>query len=209
MNQLVTMVMVLFIGVIGIGIVLSIGNPVIKSTIAGGGIDEAKDIFNMIDNAIMQVSEEGTGSSRIVSFYTNNDGFESFPDEDAFQFDILGNFVDYGSRSRYGNVMVFAGDEADCSVNASDIIMENNKILVKLDNSGNILLIRNKIANEDVPILDNTVYVSGRALVANSAELIAQGKSLPLCKTIVNAGSYKIAYILYTGADFLVIDIVK
>ncbi|MAH42381.1 hypothetical protein CL614_01500 [archaeon] len=221
MNQLITMVMVLFIGVIGIGTVLSIGNPAIKTSVAGGSVDEAKNILGIIDNAIMQVSEEGKDSSRLVSFYSNVDGFETLPNENAIQFDVLGNFMDYGSRN-IGRTMVIAGDEVDCSVSDGNIIMENDKIMIGFkisdgvrDISEDILFVKNKILNITVPVLGLDIDMSGTDVTVGTGkiELLATGKSLPLCKTVssIDTGdmSYKVVYTLYTGADFVVVDVIQ
>ncbi len=227
MNQLITMVMVLFIGVIGIGIVLSIGNPTIKTFVAGGSVDEAKNILGIIDNAIMQVSEEGADSSRLVSFYSNVDGFETLPDENAIQFDVLGNFMDYGSRN-IGRTMVIAGDEVDCYISdvngddIDDIVMENDKIMIGFkisdgvrDISEDILFVKNKLLNITVHVLGLKIDMSGTDVNSGTGkiELLTTGKSLPLCKTVssIDTGdiSYSVIYTLYTGADFIVVDVIQ
>lgn len=225
MDQLITTVMVLFIGVIGIGVALSVGTPIITKTISGNSIDDAKSVLGMIDNAVLQVAEEGNGSTRTVSFYSTSDGYTTIPEEDAISINVLGNFMDYGTRSLTGDMMTVAGDECDCYLKDAnndgkkEIVMENDRIIVLMQNvsgsinaSRNVLAITNKITNVTIPMAANTVAISGRDVSIGTGymQLIAEGISRPLCKTAVfvtsQGISYKIIYTLYTGADFVDID---
>ncbi|MFH1420804.1 MAG: hypothetical protein ABIG30_02445 [Candidatus Aenigmatarchaeota archaeon] len=219
MNHLLSFVLLMFIGIVSIGIVLQVGNPLITNTITASGLENAEKLLERIDNAILAVAAEGNGSSRAIVFTANADGYETLPEEDALQFYVIGNYLEYDSRAFHRNLVLYGSSNAQCYSTADELIMENNHLRVAMRNAEGtvdtenlIILLNEKTNNQTVRMLDSPVFVNGEKLAGSGfVELQSQGKSLPRCRVVayvsMNGIEHTVYYTLYSGADFLVVDV--
>lgn len=226
MNPILSMVALLLIAVIGFTIVLGIGIPIIDASKELTTFKDAESIAKLIDNTIINVVAEGNGAVRVLDFTSSE--FISIPNEDALEFKMTTGteLLEYLTRRFVGNIVYISGSDVSCSDSGQNFTIENNRISAvfqkitktspysNIDTARNVLSIKEKssettvsIANSSIVIDDNQSSSTGNGY----SELLRSGTSLPECTVhfFINSTSsdYDIFYTLYSGADFLVVDI--
>src|SRR3990167_2909743 len=129
METLVSMSLVFLISITAIGVVISIGMPVINSASESTEIKNAQDDIKFIDNYIRSVAAEGAGAMRVYKF-SSPKSFESVPGDDAVQYskEIKTGFVQYLTRTVSGNFLYTSGDNVDCADDGAYFFVGNDKI---------------------------------------------------------------------------------
>ena len=122
-------------------------------------------------------------------------------------------------------MMYISGNDVDCYENGN-ITMENSYLkavfqrvdqsspLSSINTANNILALEEKTYNTYIYPENTSILIDddpSTAYGTGYSELSGSGKGLPVCQVhfYVNssATSYDVYYILYAGADFLVIDV--
>lgn len=230
MDSIISVVVLLVIVVIAIGIALSIGKPVIDSTIKTSDIKNAEDDIHTIDNYIRTVAREGRDSVRIFKFSSPKD-FKSIPGEDAIQFSTQSpvQLVEYLTRTISGDLLYVSGNNVNCQQvdgdgdGTIDLVAENDKIkaVFRKVPSGalrtHLLITRitDKTNNVTAYIGNSSILINDDASTSTGTsgytEISNGGLNLPLCQihAFVNSTTldYDIYYKLYAGADFIVMEV--
>lgn len=222
MDNMVEYIMVIAIVIIGVGMVLVIGTPVVDKVKGNLEFRNSEDFFLTLDKAVNEVSNEGEGSSRIIK--SSSGDFRVSEKEDLIEFYQRTSVFDYLTRKLSGNAVFIAGADTKCyekdmnNDGIVDLVMENSyltAVLSKINGtystSGNVLLMRN--GNSTVIPVDSSVVVDGNPSTSAGtgySYLERIGNELPKCRARFFMNStidYDIYYTLYSGADFLVVDV--
>ncbi len=226
MNPIMSMAILMFIAVVAFAIVLGIGVPIIDASKQQATFKDAETAARLIDNAISQVALEGKGTVRVIEFTPPE--FASLPEEDALEFKMTSGIelLEHLTRRFVGNIVYISGSDVSCSDNDHNMTIENNRILTvfqkipktspysNIDTARNILSVKEKGSGTTVSITNSSIVVDDNQSSASGngySELLRSGSSLPACTVhfFINSTSsdYDIYYTLYSGADFLVVDV--
>ena len=225
MNSLISLVILLLIAIIGFTIVLGVGIPAVDATKDQSTFRDAEASAKLLDNAIRGVAADGKGAVRVLNLKQE---FVSIPEEDALEFSMTAGIelIEHRTRRIAGGIAYISGNDVSCSESGQNMTMENALIAVNfqrvvkttpyanIDTAGNILSMREKasgitvnIANSSIVVDDNQSSASGNGY----SEILRTGVGLPVCTAhfYINSTSadYDIFYMLYSGADFLVMDV--
>lgn len=219
--NLISFVFLFAIVITAMVLVLSVGIPLIDSLTEKAVFDEAKNTLKLIDNAIRNLKQ---GSSRLLKFNSPAE-FEVIAEEDSIQFKTTSSIVmEYFSRKLDGNLIQISGADVDC-YDDGNLTLENSFIkisfqkipktdpLSNLDTRDNIRLTEEKTYNTVIyPVSSSIIIDDDPASSSGSgySEISKSGYDLPSCQVhfhVNSTVSYDIYYILYAGADFVVIDI--
>ena len=223
--HLLSLVFLIAIFIAAVALVLSVGMPVVDLSINSVKFDEGIRTMRLIDNYIKEVNNEGKGAERILK--TSSPGeFIVNPDDDSIQFGLESSveLMEYFSRKLEGDLLYISGSDVDC-YDDGNLTLENSFIkasfqkvsesdpLADIDTNDNIQLIEEKTyntiiypVNSSITIDDDPASSSGKGY----SKILKSGYNLPQCRIhfFVNSTvSYDIFYTLYSGADFLVIDV--
>ena len=223
--NLISLVFLIAIFIVAVALVLSVGMPVVDLSINSVKFDEGIRTMRLIDNYIKEVNNEGKGAERILK--TSSPGeFVVNPDDDSIRFGLESSaeLMEYFSRKLEGDLLYISGSDVDC-YDDGNLTLENSFIkasfqkvsesdpLADIDTKDNIQLIEEKTyntviypVNSSITIDDDPASSSGNGY----SEILKSGYNLPQCRVhfFVNSTvSYDIFYTLYSGADFLVIDV--
>ena len=226
MNPILSLVLVMVMVLTAIAMVLTVGIPLIDTTVNTENVKQAENTLKFLDNYIQDVASEGKGAKRVLKFSSPGE-FLVIPQEEAIQFEIDSGIeiFEYMSRKIVENLVYISGNDVDC-YEGNNITMENSFLKVvfqkvnqttplsSINTENNILMLNEKTHNTLIypentsVIIDNdpsTAYGTGYS------EILKSGYDMPVCYThfFVNSSQkiYDIYYILYAGADFLVADI--
>lgn len=229
MNTIVSVIVLLVIAVIAISLVLTIGRPIIDSTVKTTDIKGAEDDLRFIDDYIRTVAREGNNSVRIFKF-SSPKAFQSIPGENAIQFstDSRVALVDYLTRSFSGNYVYISGANVNCQSKDGDgdgvvdLVAENDKIKTvfkkistnsSIDTAQIIMQITDKSNNVTTFVGNSSIIIDENPATSNGTgytEISHSGVNLPLCQVhaFVNSTfAYDAYYKLYAGADFLIVEV--
>ncbi len=226
MEDMVSIALLFLIVIITVGIVIGISNPIIQTTIKSSDVSSAENDLNFINNYIRTVANEGEGSTRAFNFNSPKT-FSSIPGEDAVQFLVeKTSFIDYLTRSVSGNLIYVAGSNVNCQEtdgngdNETDLVAENDKIKVSfrkvngnIDTTNLLLEALQKTNGEKIYVGNFSVIInddSSSAKGTGYTEISNSGKNLPLCQIHAYVNStvdYDVYYKLYSGADFIVVEV--
>lgn len=219
MNPLISLAFLTFIVMVGFAVILSVGQPVIEKVTDSEKVRVVENIMRLIDNSISYVAEEGIGSSRLIKFYSPG-AIQSIPEENAIQFRAESAIIEYFSRRVVGSLVYISGNDVSCRT-GSDLTMENSYISIvfqKIENStinteDNILMIREKSSGIAIYPTNSSVVIDDDPRTAHGtgySEILRAGDKLPSCQVhfFVNSTvSYDIYYTLYSGADFIEVEV--
>ena len=223
--NLLSLIFVIAIFIATTALVLSIGMPVVDLSINSVKFDEAIRTMKMLDNYIKEVSSEGAAAERVLKVSSPGE-FIVNPEEDSVQFSLESSaeLMEYFSRKSEGNLIYISGSDVNCYVD-ENLILENSFIktlfqniprtepLSVLNTKDNIQMIEERTYNTIIYPEDSSVVIDDNPASSSGSgysEILKKGYSLPSCSVhfFVNSTvSYDIFYTLYSGADFLVIDV--
>ncbi len=227
MNTMLSVAILLLIVLVAAGLVLTIGNPIIDMTLRTADIKDAEDDMHVIDNYIRTVAREGKDAVRVFKF-SSPKSFESMPGEDAIQFSAESiQLFDYLTRSFSGNFVYVSGANVQCQEKdgngdgVTDLVAENDKIkaVFKKVSSGAIYTdsilqqIIEKTNNVNISVGNSSVVINEDASTSSGegyTEISQSGVNLPLCQVhafINTTLDYDVYYKLYSGADFLAVEV--
>ncbi len=224
-EQIISVMIIVAVVIIAITLVFAVGRPVIEKAAISSKISEAEFALKTIENSINEVVSEGIGSSRAFIVKFPGDA-RIMGSEDAAQFSIESPVpvFDYLSRSFVTeNIARISESGVLCSY-GGNIIMENQFVRVELqyvpeaqplseiNTKNNIKSITLKDEGETIYPVDSSVYIDiypETSAGTGYSELLAGGKQ-PVCTAhffIDSAIDYDIYYKLYSGADFVVVEV--
>lgn len=212
--------------VIGISMVLGIGNPLISAALDTTKINEAESAMKFLEHYTNEVASEGIGAAREADLVLPGE-FEIIPEEDSIEYEIItpAKVIDHLTRKVEGNLVYISGSDVDCddtinlTMSNSFINITLNKITKTIPHSAintqdNIISVIEKTHNTTAELLNSSIVINDNTTSSNGtgySEISRTGKQLPVCQAhfFVNSSyaSYDVYYILYAGADFVVIDI--
>ncbi len=221
MNYIVALVIVILIGVISISLVLNIGVPVLQVSQDANRFQEYEKNMRFLNNLIQDIAQEGVGASRVYRFDVENEDIEIMSDSNSIQLKFVSdaNIQEYLSRKISGNLFLISGNDVSCKTD-SNISMENGFLKIELqkvsgivNTSRNILSMTEKLSNKNMQINDSSIIINddpSTSAGTGFSKLLRTGNGLPLCTTqfYVNSSvQYDIFYTLFSGADFVVVEI--
>lgn len=219
MNPLISTAILVLIVVVGIGITLMTGEPIVEDTLVIRKIKSADELLSLIDKTIKEVSRL-TGSVKMFEFYSEVSGFETVPEEDAIQFEIEtgSRIFEPFSRSLKNNKIYISGNDVKCSSTNESIILENTYLIVTFKSINGSLNTSEIIQSLKEKSTSSTIYPTLTFIIDNNSstgtgytELLKSGENLPVCTVhahVEATTTYDIYFKLYSYADFLVIDVV-
>ena len=217
----ISWVIILVVVVIGIGLVLSSGIPIIEESKDVVSLSEAEQFFTQLDSSITEVSQEGIGSSRLLRVPS---GDYTLIDR-GVEFRALGSSFEPLSRRFIGNFAIFGGSDVTCAEEAfegtSAYRLENTFLRAYLkvasgtvDTAENIMSIRSKAGNFTITPTDSSIMIDSNPATSSGdgfSELTRQGSGLPQCRVHYEVNSttvsYDIFYTLHSGADFIQVEV--
>ena len=220
MNPLISTAIVALIIIGSVGLVLSIGQPVIDKSLDVRRFKSADDLLSSLDKQIEIVSLY-PNSTKIASFYSETDGFETIPEEDAIQFSILTSVRPMQPFSRFlkQNKIYISGNDVSCSDNGS-LVMYNTylkavfkKINGTIDSKDLIDYLTEKLTNTEISISNSSIVINNDTESSHGTgytEILKTGTNLPVCTVhafINSTYDYDVYFRLYSYSDFLVVDV--
>lgn len=222
-EEIIGTMIIVAVVIITIAAVFVLGKPIIENAGIGAKLDEAESALKTIENNVYEVVDEGPGSSRV---FTVNVPGEITKKENTLQFQIKSPkpVFDYFSRSFVtDSITRISENDARCYA-AENIVMENSRIRVELqrvvktnplqeiNTKNNIASILQKDSGSIIRPSDTSIFID--ALVETRSgngysELMAEGPQ-PVCIAhffVDSSLDYDIYYKLYSGADFLVVEV--
>ncbi|MBI4895834.1 MAG: hypothetical protein HY831_05055 [Candidatus Aenigmarchaeota archaeon] len=222
MDNMVEYIMVIAIVIIGVGMVLVIGTPVVDKVKGNLEFRDSEDFLLTLDKTVKEVSNEGEGSSRIIK--SSGGDFRINEKENLIEFYQRTSVFDYLTRKLNGNVIFIAGTDSKCyekdmnNDGIIDLVMENSYLTVVLskvngtyNTAGNIIVMKNQ--NSSITPVDSSIIIDGNPSTSSGtgfSYLERVGNEIPKCRARFFMNStidYDIYYTLYSGADFLVVDV--
>jgi len=225
LNVLISWVLVVIIVIAGIGIVMLATSETLEQAQAAAALTQAEQTMMQLSNAIASVSREGIGSSRIVQIPGMAGTWQLVAEENLIEFRLSSSPLEPLVRRIDGDMVYISGFDANCSLgdyNGNDAwIMENGYLKVYLqkingtsNTANNILALQSKVTGKTIVPTDSSILIDNNPDTSEGAGYSEMRTgTLPRCKAhfFVNATAagitYDIFYILYSGADFLVIEV--
>jgi hypothetical protein len=234
MNFVLSMALVTAIAVLAIGMVFIIFSPMVLTMSSTTEINDAQTLMTSIDKTVQEVARGGSGTSNVFKF-SNSPKMVLSADEDAIKYskDTDSSIFEYFMRKVTDKITFITGSDVSCyesDINedgSTDLVLENTYIqfvlqkvaltnpMSNIDTNGNIIIIKEKTndyiiypSNSSVVIDENVDTSRGTGY----SQILRQGNSMPVCSArfYVNsvAGiSYDVYYKLYSGTDFIVVDV--
>jgi len=234
MNTIVSFTILVAVVIAVIGIVASIVFPMINTMTVSSEIDEAIVEMKNLDRLIREVIREGTDSSRMFMF-TGPQKIDVLKEEDAIQYqkNVDSDLFEYFSRTMTKDMIFIAGADVNCyeedtdGNGNTDLVLENTFVkfafqripiaspLSSINTTGNIVQIEEKTRSTVINPTNSSIILDNDQTTATGtgySEILRTGRNQPECTVhfYVNSDQgtdYDIYYKLYTGADFLVIDV--
>lgn len=188
---------------------------------------EVLDIISLIDSSIKDVVLEGNGSVRYLDISIPDGFFEVSPNEDLIEYRLKGPVIfEYLSRKKSGNIYSISGGDVECFESGNYIIMKNSFIEVNftkfgskenhitVDTSKIINWIKTINANSKIEFVNTSITIDDDATTrigTGYVTLLKERDDGPLCivEAFLNTTpSYKVRYILFSGADFMLIKVI-
>jgi hypothetical protein len=199
--------------------------PMLEQAQSAASLSQAEQVFAQLGSTIQTVSHEGIGSSRLIQIPSTQGTWQLIPEEDMIEFRIPTSPLEPLVRRIRDNMIYISGFDANCSLGAyggtTAWIMENSylkiylqKVNTTVNTASNILALQSKVTNKTIVPTDSSIQIDSSATTSSGtgfSEMITG--SLPKCRAhfFVNATAagmtYDIFYTLYSGADFLVVEV--
>ena len=211
------MSLVFLISIAAIGVVVSIGMPVISSASESTEIKNAQDDMKFVDDYIRSVAAEGRDAVRIYKF-SSPKSFQTLPGDDVVQYskEVKTSFVQYLTRTITGDLLSMSGNNVNCADDGTYYVLENDKLAAyfrkingTIDTADIIYKIVQKTNNATVFVGNSSILVDGSSAGVGYTQ-ISSGLRLPACQlhaAVNSTVNYDVYYRLYAGADFLVVDV--
>ncbi len=222
MDNMVEYIMVIAIVIIGVGMVLVIGTPVIDKVKGNLEFRDSEDFLITLDKTIKEVGDEGEGSSRIIK--SSPGDFRISEKENLIEFYQRTSVFDYLTRKLSGNIIFIAGSDSKCyeqdmnNDGTIDLVMENSYLTIVLakvngtyNTAGSVIMVKNK--DSTITPMDSSITIDGNPSTSAGvgySYLEKLGNELPKCRAKFFMNStidYDIYYTLYSGADFVSVDV--
>ncbi|MFH0836606.1 MAG: hypothetical protein V1870_00595 [Candidatus Aenigmatarchaeota archaeon] len=222
MNPMISYIMIVAIIILGVGLVLLSGMPVVDKLKSNAEFQEAERFMQTLDNAVKDVVREGEGSARIVR--SGSGDYVVDARSDTIEFSQRTDIFDYLTRRMENNIVMMSGTDCSCyeqDVNSDgkvEMIMENSYLKTAFrkadgsyDTKDNIVFISTN--NKAIYPSDSSIIVDnnpGTSMGIGTSNLDKIGTDLPKCTIhyVMNSTmNYDIYYTLYSGADFVTVEV--
>ena len=221
-----SIIFLILIIVVGITMVLGIGNPLINAALDTTKVNEAESAMKFLEHYTNEVASEGIGAAREAELVLPGE-FEVIPEEDSIEYEIItpARVIDHFTRKVEGNLIYISGSDVDCD-DTINLTMSNSFINITLNKitkttphstintQDNIISVIEKTHNTTAGLSNSSIIINDNLTSSYGtgySEISRTGKQLPVCQAhffiISSYANYDVYYILYAGADFVVIDI--
>lgn len=222
LNVLISWTLVLVLVIAGIGIVMLASSPLLEQAEAASALTQAEQSMTQLSNAIKSVSREGIGSSRLIEVPSLSGTWHLVPEEDMIEFRLATSPLEPLIRRLRDDLVYISGFDANCSLgtygSSPAWILENSymraylqKVNGSVDTSKDILALQSKVTNVTIVPADSSIRIDDDAATSSGTGFSEMSTgALPKCRAhfFVNGSvSYDIFYTLYSGADFLVVEV--
>ena len=217
---------IILIVFIAIALVLSFSTSVVELSEDTTSLKQIESGLRRLDSFITETAKEGTGATRTARLdFTGN--ILAIPEEDTFQYETTtaSPIIESFSRILSGNIITVSGNDVSCR-KQTNLVMENTFLraefqnierttpMSSIDTTNNIKFLKEKTLNTQITLLNSSIVIDENASTSAGtgySEILVQGTSLPACTVhfFINSSAavYDAYYILYAGADFLVMDV--
>ncbi|MFH0949176.1 MAG: hypothetical protein V1802_01685 [Candidatus Aenigmatarchaeota archaeon] len=217
MKPILSLLFVLVMVVLAITLVMALGLPLIESEKENAKFRATADAFRALDEKISEVAIEPEGSSRVIRLYFSNDVTINNDIKSEFH---IGSIMNYLSRKVMGNVEQISGEVA-CSVD-SNIVMENSYLkavfqridktepLSDINTKNTIISLTEKFSDKEIIPEDTSIVIDDIAKSSYGkgyTELLSSGPVCTVRMHVESSVAYDVYYKLYSGADFLTIEV--
>lgn len=213
MNVMVSWVIVVMLIIGGVAFILAATAPVIEQTKTSVSAAEAENIMRQLKNSINDVSNEGLGSSRITNVPSGDWSLK----QGIIQFSAGSAPFEPLSRIIKNGIETLSGADVNCKENINSYTMENSYIRIEMqkaagaiDTKNNILEIESKATGKLINPADSSIIIDDDAATSKgpaTSELISTSHKCVVHYFIDSALDYDIYYTLYSGGDFVSIDV--
>lgn len=228
MNPLFSLILMTLVILTAIGMVISIGNPIVERNKLSSSVKEAEMAVEKISNCIADVVSEGNGSSRKFDTGSFGGEFEMRDYENSITYSIRGpRIFDYFSRTYRNGYYMISGSDVDCYEAGSLLVMENSRIAFYfrmsgspsapsyIDTSTHLNRTVQKDYGQDIYFTNSTIMIDDMLLSSNGtgySELMNPGEGLPVCVFHMRIEpssypAYDVYYTLFAGADYALMEV--
>lgn len=212
MNISLSWSLVVFITIIVLFMVIVTLTPVINHTLYFKKFDKTREVFQKIENIISEIENNST---RIIIFQLPY-ALEIYGNGD---FMYLETDVNLQTKNE-NNIFYVSGNNVRCYETNDKIVMENELLRIEfrkqinIINTSNLLsLIKDKRTNMEIKFDTSKITIDGieNTSFGSGYYELSKGEALPLCVFKVHIEgqiSYDIYYKLFSGMDFLDIEVV-
>ena len=139
-SPLLSGVMYLAIVTVSLGVVMQIGMPAIEKMEDNSAIEQAKNTLIAIDKVIMEIAEQGKGSTRVLpiqikkgKLYIDNES-----DRIYYVIETESEIISPRTKTQIGNLYISSNANVDVTDNTTHFIMENEHEKIVFEKLGNI-----------------------------------------------------------------------
>lgn len=228
MNPLFSLILMTLIILTAMGMVISIGTPIIERNKLSSSFNEAEMAMEKINHCIDHVISEGNGSSRKFDTGSFGGEFEMRDYENSITYSIRGpRIFEYLSRAYRNGYYVISGNDVDCYESGSLLVMENSRIAFyfrlvgspSLPSSIDTSVHLNKTVQKDygteLYFMSSTIMIDDMLSSSNGtgySELMNPGEKMPACVFHMHIEpssypAYEVYYILFAGADYAIMEV--
>ncbi|MEM7813716.1 MAG: hypothetical protein QW548_02330 [Candidatus Aenigmatarchaeota archaeon] len=224
-SVIISWLLVAMLVISGIGIVMLATSPMRAQAEAASALSQAEQALERLDAAILSVSREGIGASRIVALPALPGMWQLIQEDDTIEFRLPLSILEPLVRRIRDDMVYISGFDANCSLGSyagvPALVMENSYLKAYLqrvngtiDTSQNVLALHSKVTNMTIAPADSSIEINGDPLTSSGTGFseMRTGVGMPKCRAhfFVDSAaglSYDIFYTLYSGADFLVVEV--
>lgn len=228
--EIIGFVFVTLLTVVGITVVLTIGVPLLEEARERGIIGEARHNMEVVDNLVLAVAAEGTGTLRTAQINVNGGTYRVEADSGSFSFELplKTAALPRGTFGKEGSLTTVIGGSASATQNASYLKLENEILevvfgrvgsessFIAMNTSTLIKTIRSK-ADAQVTVSPSDMRVNLNGLTDTAwglgySKLVFEGENMPGAGVLAHVRStqgaeYEILYTLPASSDFLLVEV--
>lgn len=126
-SVLISYVLIVAIVISGIGLVLSVGTPVLEQSKDTAAIEQARETLIEMDNEIRSVASQGPGSTTGFRFSQQRGDYGVYPGDDTLNYSIEtdAEIVSTGSSRQFGNLWLTGRNSSIVlTINYTDIDLQ-------------------------------------------------------------------------------------
>lgn len=213
----------LYVGILTmvIALVVQIGAPAIEKMQDTAAIGQAKDSFTSLDNIIREVSSEGKGSARVATVQVKKGGITVDPANERVVYTLRtkADVISPRTKRTIGNLVFSSNANVAVSENETDIVVENEYLVIDFNKTGNSSVyasidaskvVKSVKLKEGGAYLDGAIHVlidgnysnevgNGYVYAEKTGTSLARGRVIAHINN--SAADYDIYYTIESGRD--------